>query len=193
MDSFPVGTNIAAYNRPFAGHASVVAGRVFEVPFEVVYDRVGECQALAPFHYLADRSNVMEAAFVPMVRPVMMEDLNLQAKRKSLNKFQSFQYANQLFPTISVRFNWNDIDFPFSTSPFRLWKDIRSLSANRNSNYEKKSFLIATCQKFNLMAQKESEGKKAKVWNAIMQFYDLFLLKTNNSRMHLVFYKFYIV
>jgi hypothetical protein len=78
MDSFPVGTNIVACSLPFAAHGSVVAGRVFEVPFEVVYDRV-EVQARGPCRCSADHSNAMVAASVPMVRPfVMMEDLNLE-------------------------------------------------------------------------------------------------------------------
>lgn len=64
-----------ACSRPF-GH--VAAGRVFEVPFGEVYDRVGGCRAPVPFDYLAGHSNVSEVVFVPMVQPaVMMEDLNL--------------------------------------------------------------------------------------------------------------------
>lgn len=78
MDLFPAGTSTVACSLPFAAHESVVAVRVFEVPFEVVYDRV-EVQARGPFHCWVDRSNAMAAAFAPMVRRlVTMEDLSLE-------------------------------------------------------------------------------------------------------------------
>lgn len=86
MDLFPVDTNIVACSRPSGEHESVVAGRVFEVPFEGVYDRVGVYQELVPFRCLMDRSNVMEEVFVPMVQLfVMMEDLNLMKQWKKNN------------------------------------------------------------------------------------------------------------
>jgi hypothetical protein len=80
MDLSPAGTNTVAYNHPF-GH--VVAGRVFEVPFEEVYDQVAEGRVPVPFHCLAGHSNATEAVSVPMVqRFVMMEDLNLEIKKR---------------------------------------------------------------------------------------------------------------
>lgn len=86
MDLFPAGTNTVACSHPFG---RVVAGRVFEVPFGEVYDRVGEFQALIPFHCLADRSNATEAVFVPMVQHfVMMEDLNLENGKQEDNTVQ---------------------------------------------------------------------------------------------------------
>lgn len=79
MDLFPAGTNIVAYIRPFVEHGMVVAGRVFEVPSEGVYDRVAVCLVPVPFRYLAGHSNVLVVVSVPMGRPfVMMEDLNLK-------------------------------------------------------------------------------------------------------------------
>lgn len=82
MDLFPAGTNTVACSHPF-GH--VVAGRVFEVPFEEVYDQVVEGRVLVPFHCLAGHSNATEAVSVPMVQPfVMMEDLNLETKEKKI-------------------------------------------------------------------------------------------------------------
>lgn len=76
MDLFPVDTNIAACSHPFVGHESVVAGRVFEGPFEVACGRAGY-QVPGPFHCSA-HSNVMAVVSVPMVRLfVLMEDLNL--------------------------------------------------------------------------------------------------------------------
>lgn len=76
MDSFPVGTNIVACSLPSVEHGSVVAGRVFAVPFEVVYDQF-ESPELAPSRYSV-RSNVKVEASVPMGRSVVMEDLNLE-------------------------------------------------------------------------------------------------------------------
>lgn len=77
MDSFPVGTSIVACSLPFVGHGSVVAGRVFEVPFEVVYDQA-EYPEPDPCR-CSGHSNVKVEVFVPMGRfVVMMEDLNLK-------------------------------------------------------------------------------------------------------------------
>lgn len=77
MDSFPVGTSIVACSLPFVEHGSVVAGRVFAVPFEVVYDQA-ESLELGPFHCLG-HSNAKVEVSVPKERfVVMMEDLNLK-------------------------------------------------------------------------------------------------------------------
>lgn len=77
MDSFPVGTSTAACSLPFVAHGSVVAGRVFAVPFEVVCDQV-ECLGQVPFRCL-DHSNAKVEVSVPMeLFVVMMEDLNLK-------------------------------------------------------------------------------------------------------------------
>lgn len=80
MDLFPVDTNIAAYSHSFVEHVLVAAGRVFEVPFEVVYGRFVALDQV-PFqvhHYLAHLPNVMVAVSAPMVLSVeLMEDLNL--------------------------------------------------------------------------------------------------------------------
>lgn len=76
MDLFPVDTNIAACSHPFVEHELVVAGRVFEGPFEVACDQA-ESLVPDPFHCSA-HSNAMAVVFVPMVRLfVLMEDLNL--------------------------------------------------------------------------------------------------------------------
>ena len=89
MDLFPVDTNIAAYSHSFVEHVLVVAGRVFEVPFEV-YDRFA-AQDQRPFqalHYWVHSPNVKVVVSVPKVLFVeQMEDLNLfhMRKIKSIN------------------------------------------------------------------------------------------------------------
>lgn len=82
MDLFPVGTNIAACNHPFAVHALAVAGRVFEVPFAGAYDRA-VVRAQDPFHrHCLDHSNVRVVVSAPTALLfAMMEDLNLEKKK----------------------------------------------------------------------------------------------------------------
>jgi hypothetical protein len=78
MDLFPADTNTAACSHPFA---HVVAGRVFEGPFEVVCDQFVAQALQDPYsecHYLARSPNVTVEVSDPMVRSLeLMEDLNL--------------------------------------------------------------------------------------------------------------------
>jgi hypothetical protein len=86
-----------------------VAGRVFEVPFGEVYDRVGGFRVPDPFHCLAGHSNASEVVSVPMVQPaVMMEDLNLRGNNENDNINNCFKAQTSMaISCFSLSFTFN--------------------------------------------------------------------------------------